>query len=129
MDDHPDADDIVKVEMQDVYPSSRQQAELNALEDHSPISSTSRHLMDSSRGSHYDHVASINDQNSISVEQRAAAIMDRIKQVCKLLSMPFSNYVKQLNRKHLVYAFLTGAYQFSLYLHIENTSKLPSVLL
>lgn len=82
MDDHPDADDIVKVEMQDVYPSTRQQNEMNSHEDLSPISSTSRHLMDPSRGSHYDHVSNMNDQSSISVEQRAAAIMDRIKQVC-----------------------------------------------
>jgi len=81
MDDHPDADDIVKVEMQDVYPSSRQQPEMTIHDDQSPISSTSRHLMDSSRGSHYEHVTSINDQSSISVEQRAAAIMDRIKQL------------------------------------------------
>ena len=90
MDDHPDADDIVKVEMQDVYPSSRQQPEMTIHDDQSPISSTSRHLMDSSRGSHYEHVTSINDQSSISVEQRAAAIMDRIKQVCISITMPFN---------------------------------------
>ncbi len=34
-----------------------------------------------SRGGHYDHGISMADQNAISVEQRAAAIMDRIKQV------------------------------------------------
>lgn len=82
MEDHPDADDIVKVEMQDVYPSSRQPTvELNTHGDQSPISTTSRLLMDPSRASHYEHVNSMNDQNAISVEQRAAAIMDRIKQV------------------------------------------------
>ena len=88
MEEHPSADDIVKVEMQDVYPPSRQQIDITGHEDHSPITSTSRHLMDPSRGSHYDHVGSMGDQSAISVEQRAAAIMDRIKQVC-VNSSPF----------------------------------------
>ena len=81
MDTHSDDDDIVKVEMQDVYPTSRQQPELHAHNDHSSISSSGRLAMDASRGSHYDHVSSLNEQSPISVEQRAAAIMDRIKQV------------------------------------------------
>ncbi|XP_065060403.1 uncharacterized protein LOC135687695 isoform X2 [Rhopilema esculentum] len=81
MDTHSDDDDIVKVEMQDVYPTSRQQPELHAHNDHSSISSSGRLAMDASRGSHYDHVSNLNDQSPISVEQRAAAIMDRIKQL------------------------------------------------
>ena len=75
MEDHSDDEDIVKVEMQDVYPSSRQPGDF-----HDDPSTSSHHYMDISRGNHFNH-QNMNCQDTISVEQRAAAIMDRIKQV------------------------------------------------
>ena len=92
MDNRLEEDEIVKVEMQDVYPARRAPAERPPAERLSEEHSSRHHpIEDSSRASHYDQLNNMAaDQSAISVEQRAAAIMDRIKQVSfkKLLVFP-----------------------------------------